>query len=54
MYPIELHEVSVTEEQVNKAIQCLTDNGIDQDDAYVILQALGYILLDEELFPEAI
>lgn len=38
--------------QVNiaDAIQCLIDNGIDPDEAETVLQALGYILLDAELF----
>lgn len=35
-----------------KAEQCLIDNGIEPDEAPVVLQALGYILLDEELYPE--
>lgn len=30
------------------AEQCLIDNGIDADDAPIVLQALGYILLDKE------
>ena len=54
MYPVNLLDISISEEQVDKAIKCLADNGIDEDDACVILQALGYILLDEELFPEVI
>lgn len=36
----------------SKAKQCLVDNGIEPDEAPVVLQALGYILLDEELYPE--
>ena len=36
----------------SKAEQCLIDNGIDSDEACTVLQALGYILLDEELYPE--
>ena len=52
MKKIFIHATEITEIQVDKAIQCLVDNGIDQDEACVILQALGYILLDEELFPE--
>lgn len=52
MYPICLGRKFITEEQINKATQCLTDNGIEEGDAWVVLQALGYILLDEELFPE--
>lgn len=35
----------------SKAEQCLIDNGIEPDEASVVLQALGYILLDEELYP---
>lgn len=37
---------------LSKAEQCLVDNGIEPDEAPVVLQALGYILLDEELYPE--
>lgn len=36
----------------SKAEQCLIDNGIEPDEASVVLQALGYILLDEELYKE--
>lgn len=36
----------------SKAEQCLIDNGIEPDEASVVLRALGYILLDEELYPE--
>lgn len=36
----------------SKAEQCLIDNGIEPDEAPIVLQALGYILLDEELYPE--
>lgn len=35
-----------------KAKQCLIDNGIAPDDAPIVLQVLGYILFDEELYPE--
>lgn len=38
--------------KIAKAEQCLIDNGIDKDEAQTVLQALGYILLDEELYPE--
>ena len=30
----------------------MIDNGIDKDEAETVLQAIGYILLDKELFPE--
>lgn len=52
MYPIDLCNTTITEEKVNKALQCLIDNGIEEDEACNVLQALGYILIDEELFPE--
>ena len=40
----------ISKEKIEKAKQCLIDNGIDKDEAEIVLQALGYILLDEELF----
>lgn len=52
MYPINMYLKTITETQINKAMQCLVDNGIDEDEVCTVLQALGYILLDEELFPE--
>lgn len=39
-------------EIIKKAEQCLIDNGIQEDEASTVLQALGYILLDKELYPE--
>lgn len=38
----------ITKKQFDKAKQCLIDNGIDTDEAEVVLQALCYILCDEE------
>ena len=46
------NEIRVTVENRSRAEQCLIDNGIDKDEASVVLQALGYILLDTELYPE--
>ena len=40
----------IYEEDIKKAEQVLIDNGIDADEADVVLQALGYVLLDEELY----
>lgn len=54
MDKIFIHATEITNEQINKAMQCLIDNGIEEDEACVVLQALGYILLDEELFPEEV
>lgn len=38
----------ITKEKYDKAKQCLLDNGINQDEVDIILQALCYILCDEE------
>lgn len=37
---------------VKNAKKVLVDNGIAEDEAETVLQAVGYALLDEELFPE--
>lgn len=36
-------------ETVQKALQCLSDNGIEADETETVLQALGYILFDAEI-----
>lgn len=41
--------MKITKSICDKAMQCLVDNGVDEDEAPVVLQALGYILLDKEL-----
>ncbi len=41
--------VTIDEDKARRAQQCLADNGIDLDETSIVLQALGYILLDEEL-----
>ena len=38
----------VTQETFNRAKQCLVDNGIGQGEAETVLNALCYILMDEE------
>ena len=38
----------LTQETFNKAKQCLIDNSIEADEAEIVLQALCYILLNEE------
>lgn len=40
----------ITTKQIEAAEKCLIDNGIDIDEAKTVLQALGYILLDTELY----
>lgn len=44
--------MNITDRKIHLALQCLIDNGIEEDEAKTVLQALGYILLDQELFPE--
>lgn len=43
--------VANIDESLKKAEQCLIDNGIEPDEAETVLQVLGYILLDKELYP---
>jgi len=42
----------MNKEKIEKAEQVLIDNGIEKDEAQTVLQAIGYILLDEEMYPE--
>lgn len=42
----------ITKEQLKKAEQILIDNGIEADEAQEVLQAIGYALLDDELYKE--
>lgn len=43
---------TITKEDLKKSEEVLVDNGIDKDEAAVVLQALGYTLLNTELYPE--
>lgn len=49
---IVIDQVVIDQSIIKKAEQCLIDNGVEPDEACTVLQALGYILLDEELYPE--
>lgn len=42
----------VEEEDIKRAEQVLIDNGIEEDEAKVVLQAIGYSLINKELYPE--
>ena len=42
-----------TADQIRAAEKVLVDNGIEKDEASVVLQAIGYALLDMELYPDA-
>ena len=41
---------TVTDERLRRAEKVLTDNGIQADEADIVLQAVGYALLDTELY----
>lgn len=42
----------LTEAKIIKAEQVLIDNGIDPEEAPTVLQAIGYVLLDAEFYPD--
>lgn len=44
--------VGISKDRIKEAEQCLINNGVEEDEADTVLQALGYILLDEELYGE--
>ena len=44
--------ISIDKKRLQKAEKCLADNGIETDETSIVLQAIGYILLDVELYPD--
>lgn len=42
-------EKIMIDNKIKRAMKILLDNGLDEDDAYVVLQALYYVLLDIEI-----
>ena len=40
----------ITKDNIKKAERVLIDNGIEEDEVQVVLQAIGYALLDKELY----
>ncbi len=48
---VRVNETDIMVQQRYAAERCLRDNGIDKDEVQTVLQALGYILLDTELYP---
>lgn len=52
-FPVSLDKTAgIPNTSIKKAEQILVDNGIEQDEAATVLQALGYALLDKELYPK--
>lgn len=49
---IKIINKEITKIDIERAKQCLIDNGIEPDEAGTVLQALGYILLDTELYSD--
>lgn len=44
--------VEITQEQIRRGEQILLDKGVPEDEVSIVLQAIGYALLDAELYPE--
>ena len=48
---IAVKRTAITPEDIKRAKQVLIDNGIEEDEADIVLQAIGYTLIDTELYP---
>ena len=44
----------ITQSKIKAAEQVLIDNGIEPDEADTVLQAIGYVLLDTELYDDCL
>ena len=42
--------MNIDAEHRSKAEQILIDNGIEEDEAKIVLQALGYAIIDQEIY----
>jgi len=49
---IEVQNTTITQDNIDAAEKVLRDNGVDPNEVYTVLQAIGYTLLDIELYPE--
>lgn len=52
---MQIQRTNITKEDVERTLNVLVDNGIEKDEAGIVLQAIGYTLLDtelEDLIPE--
>lgn len=52
-YQVGSESTYIDEKRIEAAEQILIDNGIQGDEVCVVLQAIGYALLDMELYPES-
>lgn len=48
---LNFNDTKYQKERVNLAIKCLIDNGIEDDEAETVLEALCYILMDADIEP---
>ena len=48
---IVVQRTKITPEDIKRTKQVLIDNGIEEDEADAVLQAIGYTLIDTELYP---
>ena len=48
--PLRIRNAFIYKNDVKRAEQVLIDNGIEADEASTVLQAIGYVLLDTELY----
>lgn len=49
---INVEKTKIDELAIEQCVQILIDNGIEIDEADSVLQAIGYALIDTELYPE--
>lgn len=48
---IAVRRTNITPEDIKRTKQVLIDNGIEEDEVDSVLQAIGYTLIDTELYP---
>lgn len=51
MDSIKVQRTEIDSEDIIRTKQVLIDNGIEEDEADSVLQAIGYTLIDTELYP---
>lgn len=49
---IKINKKVITDKDIELTKQVLIDNGIDEDEVDIVLQAIGYTLLDTELIDD--
>lgn len=49
---IKVEKNEIDELAIEQCVQILIDNGVELDEADSVLQAIGYALIDTELYPD--